>query len=32
LKNRKFIVGDSLSIADLAIAATISPVLSHMYG
>lgn len=32
LKNRKFIVGETMTIADLAIAATISPVLSHMYG
>jgi glutathione S-transferase len=32
LKNRKYLVGDSLTIADLAIAATIAPVLSHMYG
>lgn len=32
LKNRKFIVGDSLSIADLAIAATIAPALVNLYG
>lgn len=32
LKNRKFIVGNSLTIADLAIAATIGPVISNMYG
>lgn len=32
LKNRKFIVGDSLTIADLAVATTIGPVLANMYG
>jgi glutathione S-transferase len=32
LNNRKFIVGNELSIADLAVAATIAPVLSQIYG
>ena len=32
LKNRKFIVGNGLTIADLAIAATIAPVIANMYG
>lgn len=32
LKNRKFIVGESLTIADLALAAVIGPVINLMYG
>lgn len=32
LKNRKYLVGDHISLADLAVAATIGPVLANMYG
>ena len=32
LKNRKFIVGEGLTIADLAIAAIVGPVINMMYG
>ncbi len=32
LKNRKYIVGESLTIADLVIAVTVGPVLANMYG
>jgi glutathione S-transferase len=32
LKNRKFIVGEALTIADLAVAATVAPILSQVYG
>lgn len=32
LKNRKFLVGEELSIADLAVASAVGPVLSLMFG
>ncbi len=32
LRGRKFIVGEGMTIADLAIAATVGPVLATLYG